>query len=79
MFLEAQPGYKGDGIGEKMLIRFRDGMSTKITAEEHTGLTNSTGSHLTGDGVGFVQRMREKGLIAPADSDRYDIPDDYEM
>lgn len=78
MFLEEQPGFKRDGIGELMLRRFIDGMGTTVIAEEHTGQTNDTGSYLTGDGVGFVQRMREKDLIAPAASDRFDKPDDDE-
>ncbi|WP_394697450.1 GNAT family N-acetyltransferase [Pseudoxanthomonas japonensis] len=78
MFLEEQPQYQGQGIGEEMLRRFRDEMGTVITADENTGQKSNLGSHLTGTGVGFVARMREKKLIAPAESDHVDRPDDGE-
>lgn len=78
MYLEKKPQYQGQGIGEEMLRRFALAMDTVITADEITTQKSNLGSHLTGGGVGFVARMREKKRIAPAPSERYDKPDDDE-
>lgn len=64
--------YKRQGIGEEMLRRVKDRYRHTIIAEANDGIRKDDGSHLTQDAVGFVQRMREKGLIAPLPGEDYD-------
>jgi GNAT superfamily N-acetyltransferase len=62
-YLDKLADYKGQGIGRECLRVVRDRYSLPITAEDHDGIRQDDGSHLTGDAPGFVAKMREEGLI----------------
>ncbi len=74
-FLDKQGNsYKRQGIGEAILRFFAEYHEAEICAQDNDGQRRDDGSHLTGDAVGFVARMRKKGLILPeVDPDK----DDY--
>lgn len=54
---------KRRGIGRACLIYHRELFGMPISAGSDTGTRSDDGSHLTGDGLPFVTRMREEGLI----------------
>lgn len=55
--------YKHEGIGREALTFFREIHGLPITASKEDGLKKDDGSHLTGDAPGFVQKMRDEGII----------------
>jgi len=55
--------YVRQGIGRECLRLLKKAYNKSITASENDGLRSGDGSHLTGDAPGFVQKMREEGLI----------------
>ncbi|HEY0313834.1 MAG TPA: hypothetical protein VGC56_15250 [Allosphingosinicella sp.] len=62
-FLDRIPGWTGVGIGRECLRLAGEVSASPITAAADDGMKREDGSHLTGDAPGFVQRMREEGLI----------------
>ncbi len=61
--------YRFQGIGRECLRLVKDIFGLTIIAENHGGLRQGDGGHLTGDAVTFVTRMRREGLIAPYHGD----------
>ena len=59
------PSYRFQGIGRECLKQVRELSGLPIFAEDNHGHRQDDGSHLTGDAVTFVARMRDEGLIAP--------------
>jgi hypothetical protein len=55
----------GIGIGTECIELHKETFSTNITAGSNNGLKDEDGSHLTGDGVKFIAKMRSKGLVLP--------------
>jgi len=55
--------YKKQGIGRACVELFNDYFDVIVTAEENDGIPKDDGSHLTHDAPGFVQKLREEGLI----------------
>ena len=49
----------------------------RLTAGSSHGEKPDDGSHLTGDGPGFIKKMREEGIVCREDN--YDDPRDYEF
>jgi hypothetical protein len=66
-FIEGGGGkYKYRGIGTEAFRFFREYTSAKVTFSENDGLRKDDGSHLTGDGVRFVTKLKgmmERGEI----------------
>ncbi|WP_124513902.1 hypothetical protein [Acidovorax sp. FJL06] len=65
------------GIGRRCLELHREVFSSPITAGADNGTTSDDGSHLTGDGPGFIAKMSKAGIVVPITShddyyDRYD-------
>lgn len=56
--------YLRQGIGRACLKQVRQLSGLQIIAEEHDGVPQDDGSHLTGDAPSFVARMRQERLIA---------------
>ena len=54
---------KGQGIGRAALQFHNELFGAPITAAEDDGMTRDDGSNLTGDGPGFVHKMRVEGII----------------
>lgn len=64
MFMDMlDASYKRKGIGHEALKFFKEITGGTITAEENDGIRKEDGSHLTGDAVEFVAKMREEGII----------------
>ncbi|ATG20937.1 hypothetical protein CO705_14190 [Ralstonia pickettii] len=64
MYLDmAGPEYKSCGIGQKILELMNEFTGGPIIAGSGDGRQSDDGSHLTGDGPGFVAKMRSRGLI----------------
>lgn len=61
---------KGKGIGEAALIYHRECFDLPIVAAKNRGPNLNDGSHLIDDGVPFIRRMREKGIICPEPKER---------
>lgn len=59
---------KGQGIGQACLEYHKEVYGAPLTAAKPNSGTLPDGSHLTGDGVPFIARMRAKGIVAAADS-----------
>jgi len=57
--------YLCNGIGRAALIFFKDFYSLPIKASKNDGLRKDDGSHLTGNAPGFVEKMRNEGIIEP--------------
>ncbi|MEQ5572371.1 hypothetical protein ABN306_06040 [Providencia huaxiensis] len=53
------------GIGQKCLELHKEKFQLPICAASEYGPKLDDGSYLVGDGVGFVARMRDKGIICP--------------
>ena len=56
--------YKGQGIGRRCLELVLEHSGSEITASDDDGVRKDDGSHLIGDGLVFVARMRQDGLIS---------------
>ncbi|WP_460164288.1 hypothetical protein [Pseudomonas sp. S2_F03] len=59
---------KGQGIGQACLEYHNEIYGGPLTAAMPNSGELLDGSHLTGDGVPFIARMRAKGIVAPVDS-----------
>lgn len=68
-------GCKRLGIGTEIFRLHNEHIGEPITAANQFGPSMDDGSHLIGDGVPFVQKMREKGFICAEDSEGED--EDY--
>lgn len=64
------------GIGRQCLIFHRECFDACITAGSNDGSRSDDGSHLTGSGPGFIQKMREEGLVAKESGSRWDQYDE---
>lgn len=64
--MEIQQQYIRKGLGRKILEHVIDCTGYPIHAGEDDGITREDGSHLTGDGPSFINRMREEGLVIPS-------------
>lgn len=51
------------GLGRLILQHVKDCTGYPITAGSDDGIKCSDGSHLTGGGSGFIEKMREEGLV----------------
>ena len=66
------------GIGRRCLQFHRELFDAPITAGSNDGTKSDDGSHLTGDGPGFIARMKAEGIVcddddrSEYDSDRFD-------
>lgn len=65
------------GIGRRCLELHRENFDSPLTAGTNDGTTSQDGSHLTGDGPGFIEKMRKEGIVEPLTRgedyyDRYD-------
>lgn len=56
---------KFKGIGRECLIFHKESFGIPITAGKSDGSKSEDGSHLTGDGVGFIDKMRKEGVVEP--------------
>jgi hypothetical protein len=68
---------RGRGIGRRCLQLHREYYDAPITAGGNDGTTSEDGSHLTGDGPGFIAKMQAEGLVDGSGSsasywDRFD-------
>lgn len=64
MYLDLKDSsYLHNGIGREALTFFKEFYGLPITASDNDGLRKDDGSHLTGDAPGFVEKMRDEGLI----------------
>ena len=61
--LDLSATYCHAGIGSQMLEFVRDETGLPILAADNDGIQRGDGSHLTGDGPGFVAAMRRRGLV----------------
>ena len=55
--------YKRQGLGRACIEYFNDYFGVIVTAAENDGETQDDGSHLTQDAPGFVEQLRQEGLI----------------
>lgn len=56
-------GCKGQGVGRQCLKLHKEMFGAPLTAgSSHSGKQDD-GSHLTGDGPGFIEKMREEGIV----------------
>ena len=70
-------GCKGQGVGRQCLKLHKEMFGLPLTAgSDHNGKQDD-GSHLTGDGPGFIKKMREEGIVCRERN--YDDPRDYEF
>lgn len=77
MFLDKDGGgYLRQGIGRESLKQHIAIFNTSIIAADDDGIRKNDGSHLTGDAPGFINQMREEGLVYPLLSGNDDA-DDY--
>ncbi|HHK0379435.1 TPA: hypothetical protein ACQQJB_003609 [Pseudomonas aeruginosa] len=60
---------KGKGIGQRCLELHIEEFGMKLTAGVAGRGEAPDGSHLIGDGIGFIKRMREKGIVCPSEFD----------
>ena len=65
------------GIGRRCLQLHKEIFDSPLSAGTNNGTTSEDGSHLTGDGPGFIAKMRREGIVVSDDSyddrfDRYD-------
>ncbi|MEA8592140.1 hypothetical protein PZT57_26200 [Pseudomonas aeruginosa] len=60
---------KGKGIGQRCLEFHIEVFGMKLTAGVADRGEAPDGSHLIRDGVGFISRMREKGIVCPSEFD----------
>ena len=60
---------KGKGIGQRCLELHIEEFGMKLTAGVADRGEAPDGSHLIRDGIGFIRRMREKGIVCPSEFD----------
>ena len=63
---------KGIGIGEAALRFHKEIFDARIVAAPEQGPKMQDGSHLINDGVPFIRKMREKGIVCPEPSESQD-------
>lgn len=68
----------GLGIGKRCLELHKEELDAPITAGTAHGQKMDDGSHLTGNGPGFIARMRELGIVEPAADEWSGYPNDDE-
>ncbi|ENM6001631.1 TPA: hypothetical protein SMR84_001764 [Proteus mirabilis] len=56
---------KRQGIGTYCLERHKELFNSILTAGSSDGQKCDDGSHLTGDGAPFIEKMREQGIVEP--------------
>lgn len=62
-FIEGEAGrYKGHGIGTEAIRFFLQCTGYTLELPENDGIRKADGSHLVGDGPGFVESLRKKVL-----------------
>lgn len=61
---------RGKGLGEAALLFHIDQFDVPIVAAREHGPKREDGSHLIDDGVPFIRRMREKGIVCPEREER---------
>lgn len=74
--LDISAPYCYAGIGSQMLEFVKSETGLPIVAADNDGIERGDGSHLTGDGPGFVAAMRRRGLVASSgreDADDRDL------
>ncbi|SFR38013.1 hypothetical protein SAMN04488073_0113 [Marinobacter gudaonensis] len=62
--------YRGKGLGEAALLFHINQFGVPILAAREHGPKREDGSHLIDDGVPFIRRMREKGIVCPEPEER---------
>jgi hypothetical protein len=67
--------YKNLGIGRKILYLALEQFQLPITAEQEDKKNSDDGSHLIGDGPGFIRTMKSEGLVEYTYGERVDIQD----
>jgi len=55
---------KNVGLGRAALEFFIDATNSTIFCRSNDGIVRDDGSHLTEDATGFVDKMKEEGLIS---------------
>ena len=61
---------KRKGIGRACLLYHLECYGYVLTASVlFAGIENEDGSHLTGDGVPFISKMRDEGIVEPSPED----------
>ncbi|HCF9660100.1 TPA: hypothetical protein NI776_001827 [Pseudomonas aeruginosa] len=65
---------KGKGIGQRCLELHIEEFGMKLTAGVAGRGEAPDGSQLIRDGIGFIKRMREKGIVCPSEFD-FDRPE----
>lgn len=60
------------GIGTEIFRLHKEVFGEPITAASVYGPKMDDGSHLIDDGVPFIQKMRELGLVSPERDERFD-------
>ena len=55
------------GLGRRCLQLHKEVFNASITAGEAHGFRRDDGSHLTGDGPGFIAKMRAEGIVCYSD------------
>lgn len=63
---------KKQGVGRACLEYHRELFSSTITAGTADGNSSEDGSHLTGDGVAFIAKMRKEGIVQKERNYDYD-------
>jgi hypothetical protein len=61
---------RGKGLGEAALSFHIEQFGLPIVAAREHGSKREDGSHLIEDGVHFIRRMREKGIVCPEPEER---------
>ena len=56
---------KGQGVGKACLLFHQEINRAPISAGRDDGIPVEDGSHLTGDGVGFIAKMRHDRIVCP--------------
>lgn len=71
---------KGLGIGTQCLLAHIEMFGLTLVSAPHDAIKRSDGSHLTGDGVSFIDKMKKLGIVACDCSESlYDGDDGYDM
>ena len=68
MYLDQDGGeFKRCGIGRQALKFHHQSFGCLFTAAPNDGQQREDGSHLTGDALRFIQKMRDEGLVLQSD------------
>lgn len=67
---------KGQGIGRRCLQFHQEVFEADITAGNYRDGQMDDGSHLTGDGPGFIAKMRAEGLVVDDEVEHLYTEDD---